>query len=104
MTTDLPRDRDLLPLFPEHSSVAPDGELAIGGVGVRDLAGRFGTPAYIVDEAGLRNQARRMRDGLAARHPDSEVVFASKSFPCLAVYKLFAAEGLSIDVAGPASW
>jgi len=93
-------DRDLLPLFPEHSSVSPDGELAIGGVGVRDLAERFGTPAYIVDEAGLRNQASRFKDGLAARHPDSEVVFASKSLPCLAVYKLFAAAGLSIDVAG----
>ena len=105
--TDSPRadllatgDRDLLPLFPEHSSVSPDGELAIGGVGVRDLAERFGTPAYIVDEAGLRNQASRFKDGLAARHPDSEVVFASKSLPCLAVYKLFAAAGLSIDVAG----
>jgi diaminopimelate decarboxylase len=102
MRTDLPPvgPRDLLPLFPEHSSVTPDGELAVGGVGVRDLAERFGTPAYIVDEAGLRNQARLMRDGLAARHPDSEVVFASKSFPCLAAYQLFAAEGLSIDVAG----
>jgi diaminopimelate decarboxylase len=93
-------DRDLLPLFPEHSSVTPDGELTIGGVGVRDLAERFGTPAYIVDEAGLRNQARRFRNGLASRHPDSEVIFASKSFPCLAAYQLFAAEGLSIDVAG----
>jgi diaminopimelate decarboxylase len=69
-------------------------------VRVSELAGRFGTPAYLVDEAGLRGQARRLRDGLAARHPDSEVVFASKSFPCLAVYKLLAAEGLSIDVAG----
>ena len=93
-------DRDLLPLFPEHSSVRPDGELAIGGVGVRDLAERFGTPVYIVDEAGLSNQAARFSGGLAARHPDSEVVFASKSLPCLAVYKLFAAAGLSIDVAG----
>jgi diaminopimelate decarboxylase len=92
--------RDLLPLFPEHSSVTPGGELTIGGVGVRDLAERFGTPAYIVDEAGLRNQARRFRNGLAARHPDSEVVFASKSFPCLAADQLFAAEELSIDVAG----
>ncbi|MGH3236816.1 MAG: diaminopimelate decarboxylase [Streptosporangiaceae bacterium] len=102
MKTDSPRAgrHDLLPLFPEHSFVTPGGELVIGGVGVRDLAGRFGTPAYIVDEAGLRDQARRMRDGLAARNPDSEVVFASKSFPCLAAYKLFAAEGLSIDVAG----
>ena len=41
-----------------------------------------------------------MRDGLAARHPDSDVVFASKSFPCLAAYQLFAAEGLAIDIAG----
>src|SRR6516162_4320678 len=102
MKADLPRAgvRDLLPLFPEHGSATPDGELAIGGVGVRDLAERFGTPVYVVDEAGLRNQASRFKDGLAARYPDSEVVFASKSLPCLAVYKLFAAAGLSIDVAG----
>jgi len=92
--------RDLLPLFPEYSSVGPDGELAIGGVGVRELAERFGTPAYIVDEAGLRAQARRFKDGLAARHPNSGVSFASKSFPCLAAYQVAAAEGLSIDVAG----
>jgi diaminopimelate decarboxylase len=102
MIDDVPRtaDRDLLPLFPEYSSVGPDGELAIGGVGVRELAERFGTPAYIVDEAGLRAQARRFRDGLAARHPNSGVSFASKSFPCLAAYQVAATEGLSIDVAG----
>src|SRR5260370_38084196 len=93
------RSHALLSLFPEHSSVTPDGELVIGGVGARDLAERFGTPAYIVDEKGLRNQARRMRDGLAARHPDSQVVFASKSFPCLAGCQLFAAEGLTLAVA-----
>jgi diaminopimelate decarboxylase len=92
--------RDLLPIFPEYSSVGPDGELAIGGVGVRELAERFGTPAYIVDEAGLRAQARRFSDGLAARHPNSGVSFASKSFPCLAAYQVAAEEGLSIDVAG----
>jgi hypothetical protein len=39
------RGQDLLPLFPEHSSVTPDGELVIGGVGVAGLAERFGTPA-----------------------------------------------------------
>jgi diaminopimelate decarboxylase len=94
------QDHDLLSIFPEYSSISPDGELLIGGVTVTELAERFGTPAYIVDEAGLQAQARRMRDGLAARHPDSAVIFASKSFPCLAAYKLFAAEGLSIDVAG----
>ncbi len=99
----MPREsgQDLLPLFPEYSSVTPDGgELLIGGVSVTGLAERFGTPAYIVDEAGLRNQARRLRDGLAARYPDSDVAFASKSFPCVAAYQLFTAEGLATDVAG----
>ena len=91
---------DLLPLFPEHSSVSADGELAIGGVGVTELAERFGTPAYVIDEAGRANQARRIRDGLTARRADSEVVFASKSFPCVAAYKVMAAQGLAVDVAG----
>jgi diaminopimelate decarboxylase len=56
-------DHDLLSIFPEHSSVSPDGELLIGGVTVTELAERFGTPAYIVDEAGLRAQARRSETG-----------------------------------------
>jgi len=94
------RADDVLSIFPEHSSISAGGELEIGGVAATELADRFGTPAYIVDEAGLRDAARRMRDGLAARRPGSEVVYASKSFPCLAVYQLFAAEGLAIDVAG----
>ena len=94
------QDQDILSIYPEHASVTDGGELVVGGVGVRELAARFGTPAYIVDEEGLRQQAQRMRAGLAARHPDSEVLFASKSFPCAAAYRLFNDEGLGIDVAG----
>jgi diaminopimelate decarboxylase len=89
-----------LSLFPENSEISIGGELVIGGVAVSEVAERFGTPVYVVDEAGLRNQARRMVDGLAKRWKNSEVIFASKSFPSLAMYGLFASEGLSIDVAG----
>ena len=71
MMTDLPRAgrRDLLPLFPEHSFATPDGELAIGGVGVRDLAGRFGTNdtyhvIVAIPGSGVRGPAaRRLRAG-----------------------------------------
>jgi diaminopimelate decarboxylase len=38
-------------------------------------------------------------DGLAARHPDSDVLFASKAFPCTEVYRVLASEGLACDVA-----
>jgi diaminopimelate decarboxylase len=96
----LPPTERLLGLFPPHSRLAPDGELLIGGCPVTELAERHGTPALLVDERALRERARRYADGLAARWPDSRVVFASKAFPCTALYRLLAEEGLGADVAG----
>lgn len=90
----------LLSLFPEESGVSADGVLTIGGCSVSDLAERHGTPAYVIDESGLRRQIRRFIDGLAQRWPNSEVLFASKSLPCVAMYALAQSEGLSVDVAG----
>ncbi len=92
--------RAMRDLLPETSALTADGVLTIGGCRVDDLATEFGTPAYVFDEAGLREQARRYRLGLRRRRPRSEVLFASKSLPCVAMYSLAAAEGLSIDVAG----
>ncbi|TGB15881.1 diaminopimelate decarboxylase [Streptomyces sp. MZ04] len=89
----------LLGLFPPGAALAEDGGLVIGGCRATDLAERFGTPALIVDEAALRDRARRYARGLAARWSPSRVAFASKAFPCTAVYRLLADEGLSIDVA-----
>lgn len=94
------RGPDLLPLFPANTAVTPSGELTIGGCTVSELAAEFGTPLYVVDEAGIRDRTRRFRSGLAERWPDSEVVFASKAFPCVAMYALAAQEGLHVDVAG----
>lgn len=89
-----------LELLPEESAVGANGELIIGGVGVEALAREYGTPLHVIDEVGLRRQMRRFVEGLASRWPNSEVLFASKSFPAVALYAIAAAEGLSIDVAG----
>ncbi|MER6999431.1 diaminopimelate decarboxylase [Streptomyces sp. NPDC000410] len=95
-----PSQEAVLGLFPPGTALTPGGELVIAGCPVTELAERFGTPALIVDEAALRHRARRYADGLAARWEKSRVAFASKAFPCTAVYRLLAEEGLSIDVAG----
>lgn len=42
-----------LSLFPP-SAVIDGDDLRIGGVSLRDLAREFGTPAYVLDEDGLR--------------------------------------------------
>ncbi|WP_418960213.1 diaminopimelate decarboxylase [Streptomyces tritici] len=95
-----PSQAALLDLFPPGTAIGDEGALVIGGCPVTDLAERFGTPALIIDEAAVRARARRYADGLAARWANSRVAFASKAFPCTAVYRLLAEEGLSIDVAG----
>jgi diaminopimelate decarboxylase len=53
----------------------------------------------VVVEDDLRGRARELVDALAARHQDFDVLFASKAFPCTAVYRALAAEGLACDVA-----
>lgn len=95
-----PRLAELLDILPEESAVTDDGVLTIGGVRVTELAERFGTPLHIMDEVGLRRQIRRFVEGLQTRWPNSEVLFASKSLPVVAMYAIAASEGLSIDVAG----
>ena len=100
MTTDIDDANALISLFPDTAAVSPDGSLTIGGCRLAEVADNFGTPVYVVDEMSMRNQARRYLDGLDARRPGSRVAFASKSFPCRAVYRLMADEGLLIDVAG----
>ena len=72
--------------------------LRIGGCDAVELAREFGTPAYVVAEDDLRARAREFRGaGRATRA--GEVVFASKAFPCTAVLRVFAEEGLGCDVA-----
>jgi diaminopimelate decarboxylase len=80
--------------------VSASGELTIGGCSAIDLAERFGTPALVVDEAAVRRKVRRYADGLAARWPNSQIIWASKSLPYTAVFKVMVEEGIGIDVSG----
>lgn len=80
-------------LFPD-TAVVHDTGVAVGGVELRQLAERFGTPLFVYDEATLR---ARCRD--AAEAFDDGVAFASKSFLCGAMARLAVEEGLCVDVA-----
>jgi diaminopimelate decarboxylase len=91
---------DLLTLFPRGTQVDAAGELRLGGCKASDLAASFGTPALIIDEAALRHRVRHYADGLAQRWPNSLVLWASKSLPYTAIYRLMQDEGIGIDVSG----
>src|SRR5205807_8658034 len=86
-------------VFPLGSRINERGRLEVGGCDTVELAHEFGTPAYVVAEDDLRARARTFVEALSARHRDFDVLFASKAFPCTAVYRVLADEGLACDVA-----
>ena len=86
-------------VFPAGSRVNERGHLEVAGCDVVELAEAHGTPAYVYAEDDLRARARAYRGAFEARGADYEVLFASKALPCTAAYRLFAEEGLSVDVA-----
>ena len=86
-------------VFPQGSSVNDEGRLEIAGCDLVELAEEHGTPAYFYAEDDMRARARAYREAFESRGAEFEVLFASKSLPCTAAYRLFAEEGLSVDVA-----
>jgi diaminopimelate decarboxylase len=106
-----PRHADVLPA--EHPPAPPadlnaidpaiwprgarrvDGVLTLGGIDVRDLAGRFGTPVFALDEEDFRS---RCRDFTQAFGQQAAVFYAAKAFCCRAVLRWVAEEGLGVDV------
>jgi diaminopimelate decarboxylase len=86
-------------IYPLGTRVNERGHLEIGGCDALELAREFGTPAYVVAPEDLRLRARTFLDAMAARHDNYDVLFASKAFPCTAVYRVLAQEGLACDVA-----
>src|SRR5579872_3263167 len=91
-----PNDLNLL-----HPGIWPRGArrdggvLTLGGADVRELAGRFGTPLYVCDEADVRS---RCREYVEAFGPQARVFYAAKAFCSRAVLRWVSAEGLGIDV------
>ena len=86
-------------MYPLGTRVNEHGRLEIGGCDAVELAREFGTPAYVVAEDDLRARARSHIESLSSCHADFDVLFASKAFPCTAVYRVLAEEGLACDVA-----
>ncbi len=87
-------------VWPLGSTVDDRGRLTLGGCDAVELAREFGTPAYVVVVDDIRTRARAFVEAFRARTEDFEVSFASKAFPCTAVYRLLASEGIGCDVAG----
>lgn len=80
------------------SRINEKGHLEIGGCDTVDLANRFGTPLYVYDEEMIRDTCRAYKQAFAETGLRFQVAYASKAFSSLAMCRLVAEEGLSLDV------
>ena len=81
-------------VWPRGARRTDGGAVALAGVDVRDLADRYGTPLFVVDEADFRARAAEFAAAFGAR----SVHYAAKAFLSVEVARWVAAEGLSLDV------
>jgi diaminopimelate decarboxylase len=81
-------------VWPRGARRADDGVVTLAGVDVRDLADRYGTPLFVVDETDFRARAAEFAAAFGAR----SVHYAAKAFLSVEVARWVADEGLSLDV------
>ncbi len=75
------------------------GRMRIGGCLLSELAERYGTPLYVIDERTIRSSCRAYISALNKFYPgDSLVLYASKANSSLLIDNIVASEGLGLDV------
>ncbi|MDX3533250.1 diaminopimelate decarboxylase [Streptomyces sp. MB09-01] len=87
-------DAEDLSLWPASTALLPHGGLAVGGVSLTEVADRFDTPAYVLDEGEVRGRCRTYREAF----PEADVLYAAKAFLSRAVVRWVREEGLGLDV------
>jgi diaminopimelate decarboxylase len=87
------------PLLFGTQTINEAGHLEIGGCDAVDLAERFGTPLYVLDEQLVRERCRSYLSAFRERLPQVEVAYAGKALMTKAVCRLVEQEGMALDVA-----
>lgn len=78
------------------------GELTLAGVGVKEMAKKYGTPLYLYDEDRIRERCRVYKNGLSEAFGDGyRVLYASKAASFKRLYEIMKDEGVGIDVVSP---
>ncbi|MBR2489406.1 MAG: diaminopimelate decarboxylase, partial [Clostridia bacterium] len=73
--------------------------LCFAGYDTVDLAEKYGTPLYLMDENKIRQHVRVYKTAMAKYFPEgSRPEFASKAFSCKQIYRIMAEEDIDIDV------
>ena len=83
----------------DNLSINQLGHLTFAGYDTTELAKKYGTPLYLMDENKIREHMRTYKNAISEYFPSGSCPeFASKAFSCKQIYRIAAEEGINIDV------
>ena len=83
----------------KNLSVNEIGHLTIAGTDTVDLAKKYGTPLYVMDEDLIREHCRTFKNSIEKYYNgEGMACYASKAFSCKAMCKIVKEEGIGLDV------
>jgi diaminopimelate decarboxylase len=97
MSSNIPNPK--LSLFPQGTTVDPEGQLTFQGHRAVELARQFSTPLYLFDVGTIRQQIETYRQSLVRYSGQSRLTYASKAVQCSALARLMTEEAVGLDVA-----
>ena len=74
-----------------------NGVLSIGGIKVTELAQRYGTPLYIMDQELIEENMRKYKENFRSEKFKTQIVYASKAFLAKAMCQLVERYDMDID-------
>lgn len=82
---------------PITTKVNKNGNLEIGGCDLVELAQKYETPLYVIDETTLRTICQEYKKAFSG-YEKVNMMYASKAFMTMSIAKIIASEGFGFDV------
>jgi len=70
----------------------------IGNLSANDLREKYGTPLYVYDEIQIKNNINEYVNNFKSKLYKTEIIYASKAFSSLYMYKLVKENNIGVDV------
>ena len=70
----------------------------IGNLSAEELREKYGTPLYVYDEAQIKQNINEYKDNFKSDLYETKIIYASKAFSSLYMYKLVKENNIGVDV------
>lgn len=70
----------------------------IGNLSAEELREKYGTPLYVYDEAQIKQNINEYKENFKSDLYDTKIIYASKAFSSLYMYKLVKENNIGVDV------